>query len=380
MHRPCILGFPDHHQLDARISVVVPTYKEVLNLSPLIGRLELVKGRFAEFEVIVVDDNSADGTIELIETLRKDWVKLLVRENERGLSTAVIKGLNAAKNEILVVMDADLSHPPETIFQMVKQLIHCEADFVIGSRYTEGGKIQEGWGLFRWLNSFVSTTLARPFTSAKDPMSGFFCIRAEKFRQAKSLNPIGYKIGLELIVKCGCRNIQEVPIFFSDRHLGQSKIAGKVAHLREVRNYLKHIKRLADFKYGLFSYAAQFGFIGAIGTLVNIIVLSVLLKFYLAERLSIILAILAGMNSNFILNRIITFSSSQSGRGFVQQYFSFLISCSIGACVNFAVTFWILNKAPIAHEIPALAVLGGVISGMAFNFFLSRYWVFRDKK
>src|SRR5206468_4514805 len=109
------------------------------------------------------------------------------------------------------------------------------------------------WGLFRWLNSKVATLLARPFTSAKDPMAGFFALRRSTLEAGTDLNPIGYKIGLELIVKCGCRRIAEVPIHFADRQVGQSKLSFK-----EQLRYLQHLRRLFIYRYPNWSYVFQF--------------------------------------------------------------------------------------------------------------------------
>jgi len=123
-------------------------------------------------------------------------------------------------------MDADLSHPPEKIPELVEVIRTAGADFVIGSRYLPGGGTDERWGLFRWLNSKVATLMARPLTSARDPLAGFFALqRARYLESSSSLDPIGYKIGLELIVKCKCRKIAEVPIFFGNRLKGESKLS-----------------------------------------------------------------------------------------------------------------------------------------------------------
>ena len=137
-----------------------------------------------------------------------------------------------------VVMDADLSHPPEAIPGMIARL-DDGADFVIGSRYVSGGTTDSNWGLLRWLNSKVATWLARPLTRAKDPMAGFFALRRTTFERATALNPIGYKIGLELLVKCRCVRVDEVPIHFADRQHGESKLS-----FREQLRYLQHLGRL----------------------------------------------------------------------------------------------------------------------------------------
>jgi len=224
------------------VSVVVPTYCEARNLPELIERLDGVRVENGfSLELIIVDDNSGDGIEEFIASLHCPWVHLIVRIGERGLSSAVIHGLKRADNDALVVMDGDLSHPPEAIPALVERLREG-ADFVIGSRYVTGGSIDESWGWVRRLNSKVATTLARSWTAISDPMSGFFALHRETFARGDHLDPIGYKIGLELLVKCRCQRVEEVPIHFKSRAHGESKLS-----LREQFRYLQHLARLAEF-------------------------------------------------------------------------------------------------------------------------------------
>jgi dolichol-phosphate mannosyltransferase len=226
------------------VSIVVPTYYEVENIPELIGQIDLVRVKNSlSLELLIMDDNSKDGTVDCIRSLNKPWVRLVVRTKNKGLSAAVVDGLRLAKNDILIVMDADLSHPPEKIPEMLKK-IDEGYDFVIGSRFIKGGSTDVSWGVFRWLNSKVATVLARPFTSAKDPMSGFFALPRAVWDNADILDPIGYKIGLELMVKCHCKNIQEVPIHFADRKFGKSKLS-----LKEQLHYIQHIFSLFLYKY-----------------------------------------------------------------------------------------------------------------------------------
>src|SRR5262249_45220493 len=142
------------------------------------------------------------------------------------------------------------------------------------------------WGVFRWLNSKVATIMARPFTRARDPMSGFFALRVASLQQAAHLNPVGYKIGLELIVKCRFTRIQEVPIHFADRSAGESKLSFK-----EQLKYIQHLRRLFIFKYGTWSHAAQFAVVGLSGAVVNIVVLTLLIAGGMAASLAAALAI-----------------------------------------------------------------------------------------
>jgi dolichol-phosphate mannosyltransferase len=223
------------------VSVVVPTYREVENIPALVARLEALRAAGLDLELVLVDDDSRDGTEALVTSLGLPWVRLVIRTADRGLSPAVVEGLRRARGELLVVMDADLSHPPEKIPELLAAL-RAGADFAVGSRFVAGGSTEAGWGLFRWLNSKVATLLARPLTTLRDPMAGFFALRRETFEAARALDPIGYKIGLELLVKCRCARVVEIPIRFLDRRLGESKLT-----LREQVNYLRHLARLYAF-------------------------------------------------------------------------------------------------------------------------------------
>lgn len=226
------------------VSVIVPTFREVENLPHLAAAIHsTLTGCGLLHEIIVVDDNSRDGTEEVCGNLANAFsLRLITRRDERGLSSAVVRGMNEATGKSLVVMDADLSHPAASIPSLIKALDNG-ADFVIGSRYVPGGSTEEGWGFYRWLNSKVATLLAWPLATVSDPMAGFFAIKRKTFLLASRLDPIGYKIGLELLVKCRCQSVAEVPIHFANRLHGSSKLS-----LKEQLNYLRHLGRLYGFK------------------------------------------------------------------------------------------------------------------------------------
>jgi dolichol-phosphate mannosyltransferase len=224
----------------------VPTYREAENLRPLAERVfAATRAAGIEAELIIVDDNSQDGSKEIIQDLAWDYdIRIHVRQNERGLSSAVVAGFGLAKHDTLLVMDADLSHPPESVPALVEPIFNGAADFVVGSRYVGGGRVQEEWPLLRRLNSWGATLLARPLTPVRDPMAGFFCLRKETWQRARKLNPIGYKIALELMVKCRCRRFVEVPIVFADRVRGESKLTARQQWL-----YLRQLAGLYWFRY-----------------------------------------------------------------------------------------------------------------------------------
>ena len=144
------------------ISVVIPTFREVTNI-PLVAQDVAAALGERIFEIIFVDDNSNDGSLAAVAELKATLpVHILVRKNIRGLSTAVIAGIEKAKSTYIVVMDADLSHPATAILSMIERLESSKSDFVIGSRYVAGGTFDENWGTFRLLNSKLATWLAMP--------------------------------------------------------------------------------------------------------------------------------------------------------------------------------------------------------------------------
>ncbi|MBI4020076.1 MAG: polyprenol monophosphomannose synthase [Candidatus Aenigmarchaeota archaeon] len=219
------------------VSIIIPTYNERENIGRLIPAIFSALSKASiKGEVIVVDDNSPDGTARIVSGLSKKFnVKLIVREKKAGLSSAVLEGIKNSSGEIIGVMDADFSHPPGKIPEFAKSLEH--ADIAIGSRFIGGGGIR-GWSSLKMSRSAIASLLARGLTSVSDPMSGFFFFRREIISGA-SLRPKGYKIGLEIMVKGKHARVAEVPYVFHDRMRGKSKFNAK-----EAINYLVHITRL----------------------------------------------------------------------------------------------------------------------------------------
>jgi len=357
------------------LSIIVPTYQEAENLRPLVTRLAAAMSSCdGAYEIIVVDDDSQDGSDARIEGLAGEGhpVRLITRVGERGLSSAVIRGFREARGRTLVCMDADLSHPPEAVGRLVECLDDPAVDFVIGSRYVPGASTDEDWGVLRWINSKVATLLARPFTRARDPMAGFFALPRAVFERAAPLSPVGYKIGLELIVKCACRQVREVPIHFADRQFGQSKLT-----LREQLNYLKHLKRLADYKFGVLSRLVQFCVVGGTGLLVDLACYGLLLGANVPIHLARALAIWVAMTWNFFLNRSITFRHSRADTILV-QYARFVLTCSLGAVVSWSVNLALVKSMAFFDRHLFIAALVGVFFGTLCNFLISLKWVFRS--
>jgi dolichol-phosphate mannosyltransferase len=212
----------------------VPTLNEVENIEPLLRRI--FASGLEIFEVVFVDDGSSDGTAARIRELAAQFpIKLLERENPTlGLSGAVVAGAQVARGELLVVMDADLSHPPDRIPDLVRPLQKGACEMVIGSRYVTGGTTP-GWPLWRRIMSRAASALAYPLTRVHDSMCGFFAIhRLLLLELAPAAS--GFKIAFDVIVRGG-RNlrVREVPIAFQDRARGTSKMSIRVALIFFVR-------------------------------------------------------------------------------------------------------------------------------------------------
>jgi len=224
------------------LSIIIPTYNEKENIRILIDKIEqeLLKNNI-EGEIIIIDDNSEDGTGMIVEGAKKIYDNLIIkhRKGKLGLSSAVLAGFEIANHEIFCVIDADLSHPVEKIAVMYNLINNENFDLVIGSRYIDGGKII-GWNLKRKLMSRTATILARPFTKIKDPMTGFFMIK-KKCLTSKEFNCKGFKILLEILIKADYKNVKEIPITFINRKKGKSKANPKeiILYLSDLIQYMK---------------------------------------------------------------------------------------------------------------------------------------------
>jgi len=228
----------------AIVSIIVPTLNEAGNIDPLLERIFKVRAMHAiDLEVVFVDDQSTDGTGDEIMAWQADYpVRLVRRDFDDGLAGAVMAGARAAEGEFVVVMDADLSHPPEAIPELMAPLLAGSHDMTIGSRYVEGGSIP-GWPLSRKISSKLATLPARLFTDVRDPMAGLFAVRRQRLA-GLSRQVSGFKIGFELLATAEVdMRVAEVPITFYDRHQGKSKMNAAV-----IGDYLRQLLQLAGVR------------------------------------------------------------------------------------------------------------------------------------
>ena len=222
-------------------SIVIPTYNEAAGIGKLIAALDAAfRAHSLDGEIIVVDDNSPDGTGEIVDGLSERFpVRCLHRSGKLGLSSAVIEGWGIARSESVALgaMDADFSHDVNALPKMVAALETGEYGLAVGSRYVAGGGIAN-WPTRRVITSRVACWLARPLTHVKDVTSGYFLVRRDALTGV-TLDPIGFKIGLEVIAKAHYGKAIEIPYVFTDRVEGVSKL-----NQREIFNYLKQLARL----------------------------------------------------------------------------------------------------------------------------------------
>jgi dolichol-phosphate mannosyltransferase len=224
-----------------KFSFVVPTYNEAGGIEKLIVALsEVFRANSLDGEIIVVDDNSPDGTGAIVDRLATQYpVRCLHRPGKMGLSSGVIDGWGFARPDSVAVgaLDGDFSHDISVIPKMVEALASGEYGLAVGSRYVRGGGI-ENWPLKRKITSIVACLLARPLTPIRDITSGFFLVRRNAL-DGVELDPIGFKIGLEVALKAHYGRALEVPYVFIDRVVGESKLNGK-----EITNYLRQLRRI----------------------------------------------------------------------------------------------------------------------------------------
>lgn len=353
------------------ISVVIPTYNEAEVIEQTLRRGAIaLKSSGEEFELIVVDDASADGTADLAEALSSEFpVRVLRRGGRLGLATAVLAGWSLARGEILGVMDADLQHPPETLRELARAMRGPEVDLVIATRYVEGGGTSR-WPLLRRFISWGATHLAGsvlPWTLAavNDPMSGMFFVRASALRGAE-LDPVGYKILLEVMAKAQCREQVEIPYVFAERGRGSSKL-GAAQYLE----YVAHLLRLAR-STGQFRAWVRYGAVGFLGAALDVVVvwrLAAGLGWPLALALPV--AIEVALLSNFVANDRLTFRGprrvGQHEPGVLSRLLRYEKVCAPGALLNAVVTLVVARQSVSLPVAASIGVLGGGVWNFLFN-------------
>jgi dolichol-phosphate mannosyltransferase len=357
------------------LSVVVPTFNERDNVTVLYRRLEATLSGIA-WEVVFVDDNSPDGTWEVVRGLaRKDSrVRCVRRIGRRGLSGACIEGILASSGPYAAVIDADLQHDETQLPKMVALLRSGEAELVVGSRYIEGGSA-DSFNKQRAGASQLATEVARRALKVEvaDPMSGFFMIRRDRFEElAPQLSTQGFKILLDLIATAqGKLRAVEVPYTFGSRQHGESKLDSMVAldFLGLVLAKLTH--DVVSLRFLLFAM------VGGTGLVVHLVTLFIALEIFkepFAEAQGA--GALVAMTSNFILNNFLTYRDQRlKGFAILRGLLLFYLVCGVGLLANVGVAFAVFDQEPIWW----LAGLAGALMGVVWNYAMSGLFVWRKR-
>ena len=360
----------------ADLTIVVPTLNESENLEPLVADVAAALGEVA-WEIIFVDDDSADGTADKARALAQCDARLrcLQRIGRRGLSTACIEGVLASASPYVAVMDGDLQHDERLLPQMLDVLRRKRADLVIGSRYVVGAKVGEGFSRRRAYASGFATRLARLICKADvaDPMSGYFMFRREVFESAvRSLSGQGFKILLDLMASSPRPlRVLELPYEFRKRRHGESKLDVLVAWEYGMLLADKLIGRLVPVRFALFALIGGLGLMAHMATLWSCLML-LALKFTVAQTTATIVA----MTFNFFMNNVFTYRDRRlRGWRLVRGLLSFYLICGLGGVANVGIASYLFR----ADQTWWVAGIAGVIIGSVWNYAVSSIFTWNGR-
>jgi dolichol-phosphate mannosyltransferase len=350
---------------ELKFSLVIPTFNESQNIGEIVNVLSTLLDRTIpeNYELIVVDDDSPDRTWELACDLIPNYPQLRVmrREKERGLSTAVIRGWQAAKGEILGVIDADLQHPPEILLQLWDEM-GKGAELAVASRHVEGGGVSE-WSVIRRFLSRGAQMLGliilpEVIGRLSDPMSGYFMVRRNSIAN-KVLSPVGYKILIEVAARGKIRWIAETGYVFRERVAGASKVTWK--------QYVEYIQHLIALRFSLWPVTRflRFGVVGFSGVFVDMGIFYLLrTMFGLGLTRSAIFSSEVAIINNFLWNDLWTFgdiSRHQKGkRKRLRRLLKFNIVCLSGLILNVMLVNFLFNVVHINEYLSKLMAIAAV--------------------
>ncbi|MFM5932291.1 MAG: glycosyltransferase [Novosphingobium sp.] len=368
------------------LAVVLPTYNESRNIPGMVERLDKALAGIS-WEVVIVDDNSPDGTSDIARrlSLSDPRVRVIQRIGRRGLASAAIEGMCSTAAPVVAVMDADHQHDPELLPQMLSAITSGEYDLAYASRFAEGASTEE-WGRpDRVKASGFANRIANKVTGVElsDPMSGYFMLRTETLRaDAHRLSGVGFKILLDILatVETPLR-VKELPMNFAARAEGESKLDQTVVFEFLIGLYDKWLGRIIPTRFALF------GTVGALGVFVQLGALWVMLHLVFGERfvygnwsesttfnVANTVAAMVAMTFNFVLNNELTYSDKRL-RGFfplLKGWAQFALTCALGLLTNVGSAY--VLKTMIG--LPAfVAVIVGIVLGSVWNFALSSKFV-----
>ncbi len=356
------------------LAIILPTLNERGNLGPLVERIDRAIGTAAVWEVIIVDDDSRDGTADEARALAltDPRVRVIQRIGRRGLASAAIEGFCATAAPYVAVMDADHQHDPALLPGMLAALKSGEAEICVASRFAEGASTADWAAPEREKLSTYANALARKITGVElsDPMSGYFMLPAATARAlVPRLSGIGFKILLDLLATADApMTVKEFPLNFAARREGESKLDRAILFDFLAGLYDKTLGKVIPTRFALF------GTVGAFGVLVHFVVLSVLL-FALGERFAIAqtAAVLVAMSFNFWLNNWLTYRDKRlvGAVALLRGWLGFIATCAIGAFANVAIATFMEGSG--IHWV--LAALAGIVVGSVWNYALSSRFV-----
>jgi dolichol-phosphate mannosyltransferase len=357
------------------LSVVIPTFRERGNIAPLIERLDRALSDLS-WEAIFVDDDSPDGTADAVKAIaaQDPRIRCLRRVSRRGLAGACIEGMLSSSAPYVAVMDADLQHDENLLPRMFAVLSSGENDMVVGSRYVEGGS-SETFSKRRGFISRLANALARRVTGIdlKDPMSGFFMMRRDRFDVlAGSLTTQGFKILLDIVITAkGSLRIVEEPYAFGARSHGESKLDAQAG--------LDFLGLLIGKLTGgaVTPRFLSFALVGTTGLGVHLISLKLALAtFVLPFPEAQAVATAVAMTGNFILNNQLTYRDRHlTGFRFVKGLLGFYAVSAVGALTNVGMASWLYAHQPVWW----LAGAAGALMGAVWNYSMSSLLVWRVK-
>lgn len=355
------------------VSVVLPTYNESESLPRIIPRIVgALRGAGFSPEVIVVDDNSPDGTADVARGLANEHpVRTIHRTTERGLATAVLAGFAASRASVCVVMDADGSHPVEALGEMVRAVRDGGADIAVGSRHAPGGGSRD-WPLVSRVKSRLAALPTRALTRLSDPTSGFMAVR-RTLLDGLALDPVGWKVVLEVVVKARAARVVEVPIVFADREAGTSKQS-----LRVALQYAKHLEKLYAHRYPTLVEFARFCVVGLVGMSVDLTTVAALKEMLaLDTRVCAVGGFIVAVTSNYAINRRWTFAHAH-GVPLWRSYPIYVGANLTGFGVRLLTVHLLIELFALDHGYGYLVTnFSGIVLGTLFNYAGAKFVAFR---
>ncbi len=363
-----------------KIVVILPTYNEKENIALMIRALrEQFRTMSHDMNILVVDDNSPDGTADVVRAEAKNAQDVfLITGKKQGLGAAYVRGMKYAIDELraeaVMEMDADFSHKPEDVPRLIAE-IDRGADFVIGSRYVAGGKIPDDWSFFRKMNSRWGNVFARfvaGIPGVRDCTAGFRAIRASVIRRIdfETLRVRGYAFQISLLHEAILNHarVREVPVEFIDRKRGQTKLG-----FSDIIEFMLNAWwiRLERSKTLL-----KFTAVGVSGVAVNLVCFTLLLKVGLNKYVASPVAIEASIITNFLLNNFWTFSKRDMNDRVHVRGIKFNVVSFVALAVSYS-TFLLLSAFDPAG-IPQVHQAAGIVPATLINYFLNSYWTFRE--